>query len=74
MSGKIDKAKGRIKEVVGSATDNKDLETEGRIERRAGEAKEKVSHLAGKIEKAAEKAERRAVETINKVKDSSHKK
>ncbi|HUV57708.1 MAG TPA: CsbD family protein [Acidimicrobiales bacterium] len=74
MSGKIDKTKGRIKEVVGSVTDNKDLETEGKIDRRAGEAKETISHLASKIEKAAEKAERRAVETINKVKDSSHKK
>lgn len=74
MSGKMDKAKGTIKQVVGKVTDNKQLETEGRVERRVGEAKEKVGHLADKVEKTAQRAERRAVEVLDKAKGAAHKK
>jgi len=74
MSGKMDKAKDTIKQVVGQVTDNKQLETEGRIERRVGEAKEKVSHVVDKVEKKAHKAERRAMEVLDKAKAGSRKK
>jgi uncharacterized protein YjbJ (UPF0337 family) len=42
MSDKTDQAKGRIKEAAGDLTGDKDLKKEGRVERTAGEAKEKV--------------------------------
>lgn len=59
MGEKTDQAKGRVKEAVGSLTDDKDLKREGRSDRLAGEAKEKVGHAKDKVEG-----------TIHKTKDS----
>ncbi|MEX1265264.1 MAG: CsbD family protein [Actinomycetota bacterium] len=42
MGEKLDKAKGTIKENVGDATDNEDLEREGKMDRKGAEVKEKV--------------------------------
>lgn len=42
MGEKMDKAKGTIKENVGDATDNEDLEREGKMDRKGAEVKEKV--------------------------------
>lgn len=42
MSDKADQAKGRIKEAAGDLTGDDDLKKEGKVERVAGEAKEKV--------------------------------
>ena len=38
MAGKVEKSKGKVKEAVGTLTGNKKLESEGKIDRRAGEA------------------------------------
>ena len=63
MGGKADQAKGRVKEAAGSLTGNKDLESEGKADRRAGEAKEKLDHAKDRVE-----------EVIDKVRDALHRK
>ncbi len=62
MAGKTDQMKGKAKEAVGDLTGNKDLKSEGKADRHAGEVKEKV----GKVEEKVE-------EGIDKVKDVLHK-
>ena len=62
MSDKTDQAKGRIKEAVGSLTDDDDLKREGKTDRIAGETKEKVGHAKDKVE-----------DVIDKAKDALHK-
>ena len=74
MAGKTEKSKGKVKEAVGSLTGNKKLESEGKIDRRAGEAKQKIGRVKGKVEGAAEKAERKAVKVIDKAKDAARRK
>jgi uncharacterized protein YjbJ (UPF0337 family) len=74
MAGKIEKSKGKVKVVVGSLTGNKKLESEGKIDRRAGEAKEKVGRANNKVEGASEKAERKAVKAIDKAKEVARRK
>jgi uncharacterized protein YjbJ (UPF0337 family) len=74
MAGKLEKSKGKVEVAVGSLTGNKKLESEGKIDRRAGEAKEKIGRAKIKVEKAAEKAERKAVKAIDKAKDASRRK
>ena len=63
MAGKTDQMKGKAKEAVGDLTGNKDLKSEGKADRQAGEVKEKV----GKVEEKVD-------EGIDKVKDVLHKK
>jgi uncharacterized protein YjbJ (UPF0337 family) len=66
MAGKTEQVKGQAKEKVGSLTGNKDLESEGKADRRAGEAKEKVGHAKDKVEEVIEKVEHKAGEVIDK--------
>jgi len=61
MAGKT-QMKGKAKEAVGDLTGNKDLKSEGKADRQAGEVKEKV----GKVEEKVD-------EGIDKVKDILHK-
>jgi len=68
MAGKTEQVKGQAKESVGGLIGNKDLESEGNSERRAGEAKEKVGHAKDKIEEVVEKAEHKAEGVIDKAK------
>jgi len=56
MSGTSDQAKGRIKEAAGSLTGDKDLQSEGKADRLAGEVKEKVEHAKDKVEEVIDKA------------------
>jgi uncharacterized protein YjbJ (UPF0337 family) len=48
MPENVDDAKGRIKEAAGDLTDDKDLQREGKIDRAAGTAKEKVGEASDK--------------------------
>ena len=66
MSEKTEQVKGNAKEAVGRLTGNKDLESEGKADRRAGEAKEKVGHAKDKVEEVIEKVEHKAGEVIDK--------
>ena len=63
MAGKTDQVKGQVKEAVGSLTGDKDLESEGKADRRAGETKEKVDDAKDKVE-----------EVIDKAKEAMHRK
>ena len=74
MGAGSDQAKGKVKEAVGAVTGDKDLESEGKADRRGGEAKEKVQDAKAKIEEVLHKAEGKAEEAIDKVKDTLHRK
>jgi len=74
MGEKTDQMKGQGKEAIGSLTGNKDLESEGKADRRAGEAKEKLEHAKGKITEMVDKAEDKAEAVIDKAKESLHRK
>jgi uncharacterized protein YjbJ (UPF0337 family) len=50
--GKLDKAKGRLKEAGGDLTDDKGLKNEGRIDRASGAVKDKVGDAADKAKDA----------------------
>lgn len=63
MGDKSDQVKGRVEEAVGSLTDDKELKREGRKDRIAGEAKEKLAHAKDKLE-----------DVIDKTKDSMRRK
>jgi uncharacterized protein YjbJ (UPF0337 family) len=56
MGAKSDQIKGHAKEAAGSLAGDKDLESEGKADRRAGEAKEKVDHAKDKVDKVIDKA------------------
>jgi uncharacterized protein YjbJ (UPF0337 family) len=49
MTGKTDQAKGKAKEAVGDLTGDKDLKSEGKADRQAGEVKEKVDEAIDKV-------------------------
>lgn len=55
MGEKFDDMKGRVKEGVGEATDNEDLEREGKIERTEAKVKDKVDEVADKVKSAFKK-------------------
>jgi uncharacterized protein YjbJ (UPF0337 family) len=63
MSAKSDQLKGRAKEATGVLAGDKDLESEGKTDRRTGEAEEKIDHAKDKIDKV-----------IDKTKDALHRK
>lgn len=50
MDGKIDEFKGRAKEAAGDLTDNKDLQREGKTDKTAGKAKQKVEDAKDWVE------------------------
>jgi uncharacterized protein YjbJ (UPF0337 family) len=50
--GKIDKAKGRVKEAVGSLLDDEELKRKGRADQKAGKAKEKAEDVVDKTKEA----------------------
>jgi uncharacterized protein YjbJ (UPF0337 family) len=49
MEGKWDKAKGTVKENIGRATNNPDLETEGATDRASGDVKEGFGKARRKV-------------------------
>lgn len=55
MGENLDKAKGTAKENIGDATDNEDLEREGKMDRKGAEVKEKVG---GAVDTVKEKLSR----------------
>ena len=54
LQGKVEKAKGYVKEQVGKATDDPDLEAEGSAERGAGAVQEGVGKARRKVGEAIE--------------------
>ena len=58
VEGKLDQAKGKVKETVGRAIDDDELEAEGRAD-----------HAGGKVEEGFGKARRKVGEAIEDVGD-----
>jgi uncharacterized protein YjbJ (UPF0337 family) len=48
--GKYDDAKGRVKEAAGDLTDDDELKREGKADRTAGRAKQKLDDVKDKVE------------------------
>jgi uncharacterized protein YjbJ (UPF0337 family) len=53
--GKIDQAKGRVKQAVGDLTGNKKLKAEGQVDEAGGKVEEAVGELKRKTVTAIEK-------------------
>jgi uncharacterized protein YjbJ (UPF0337 family) len=70
MGSTTDKITGHVKETVGDLTDNKDLESEGKADRQAGEVKEHLDHAKDKVEEVVDKAKDKADEAVDKAKDT----
>jgi uncharacterized protein YjbJ (UPF0337 family) len=51
-SGKTDQVKGRVKEATGVLTGDKELEREGKLDRAAGNIKDKAGKVVDKLKKA----------------------
>jgi uncharacterized protein YjbJ (UPF0337 family) len=51
----VDEGKGRVKEAVGSLTDDRDLKNEGRTDRAKAAVKGKVDKVADKAKSALDK-------------------
>jgi len=47
--GKLDDAKGRVKEAAGDLTGDKSLKNEGRVDRATGSIKDKVGDAGDKV-------------------------
>jgi uncharacterized protein YjbJ (UPF0337 family) len=62
MSAKGDQAKGRIKEAMGALTDDEKLVNEGKKDQLAGDAKELVNDLAGKVEEVVDDVKKAVTE------------
>ena len=52
---KFEQAKGHIKETVGNATDNKELEKDGKGDKASGKAKEAVENVKEKANDVIDK-------------------
>lgn len=74
MAGKIEKTMGKVKVAIGSLTGNKKLESEGKLDRRAGQAKEKIGHVKNKVDAATDKVERNAVKAADSARDAARHK
>jgi uncharacterized protein YjbJ (UPF0337 family) len=74
MAGTFETVKGKIKVALGSVTGNKDLESEGRLDRRAGRAKEKIGRAKSKVDATTEMAQRKAVDATDSARDAARSK
>ena len=55
MSGRIDIAKGRIKEAAGALTGNDKLREEGKADQAVGKTKQAAQKVVDKVKKAVDK-------------------
>jgi uncharacterized protein YjbJ (UPF0337 family) len=60
MGERTDDLKGRIKEGVGAATDDRDLEREGKLDRAGASVKGKVNETVDAVKDAVTKDDRRS--------------
>jgi len=52
MSGKMDEAKGRVKEAAGALTGDKEMKREGKVDQAAGKTKQAAENAIDKVKKA----------------------
>ena len=74
MSAKSDQAKGHVKEAAGVLSGNKDLQSEGKTDRRTGEAEEKIDHAKDKVEAVIDATRDKIEEIADKASDALHRK
>jgi len=74
MGSNSDQLKGRAKEAVGTVIGDESLESEGKADRRAGAAKEKIDHAGDKVEEVVEEAKHKIGHAIDEVKGAVHRK
>jgi uncharacterized protein YjbJ (UPF0337 family) len=74
MSAKSDQVKGHVKEAVGVLSGDKDLESEGKTDRRTGEAEEKIDHAKDKVEDVTDVTKDKIEEIADKTSDALHRK
>ena len=55
VTGRIEEAKGAVKEAVGKAVGNTKMQVDGNIEKNLGKAEAAAGDLANKVEKAVKK-------------------
>ena len=65
----IDKAKGKIKEAVGKATGDKELEAEGQIEQASATVREKASEIKADVAGAVGSVVDRVSAVASNIKD-----
>ena len=73
MGAQSDQVKGHAKEAAGIVTGNKDLRAEGKADRRAGEAEEKIDRGNAAVHKMIASIKNRIDKTIHKTKDALHR-
>jgi uncharacterized protein YjbJ (UPF0337 family) len=56
IEGKVDKAKGYVKEKTGQIIDDPELEAEGKVDRAKGEVKDRVGQAKDKVRDVVEEA------------------
>lgn len=66
ISGKKGQIKGRVKEATGVLTGDKQLERDGKVDRAAGNVKEKAGELADDVKRAAGKVVDKVKSTIKR--------
>ncbi|MGZ4665978.1 MAG: CsbD family protein [Frankiaceae bacterium] len=74
MSAKSDQVKGHVKEAAGVLTGDKDLESEGKTDRRTGQAEEKIDHAKAKVEEVIDLTKDKVEEVGDKTRDALHRK
>jgi uncharacterized protein YjbJ (UPF0337 family) len=56
MGGKLDQAKGRVKEALGVLTDDRKLKNEGKVDQAVGKVKEALEKAIDTVKDKARKA------------------
>jgi uncharacterized protein YjbJ (UPF0337 family) len=74
MSAKSDQVKGQVKEAAGVLTGDKDLKSEGKSDRRKGEAEEKIDQAKDKVEEVVDSTKDKVEEVADKARDALHPK
>ena len=72
MGAKSDQVKGQAKEAIGSVIGDKDLESQGKADRAAGEVKEQVENVTDKAGEVVGKAKDAVEDVVDKAKDVAH--
>lgn len=72
MGAKTEEVKGQVKEVVGTLAGDKNLESEGKADRRVGEAKEKLDDVTKKVDDFVDETSSKLDEVIDKTKEALH--
>ena len=68
MGARSDQVKGKAKQAAGIITGDKNLEAEGKADRRSGEVKKQVEHVKGKVEDVLDTVDKNVGAVLDKVK------